>query len=73
MVDDSNDKTNFTEKLLLAERHVFRLCKSFANNSSVDIKLLRPRFFKIEHLRRYIRRLLETLVKTCFIINVKCT
>ena len=35
---DSNDETNFQHKSLLTDR-LLRLCKAFANNLSVDIKL----------------------------------
>ena len=38
MIDDSNDKTNFSHELLLTDRQVSSIRKAFANNSSVDIK-----------------------------------
>ena len=34
-----NNETNFPHKSLLPDRQVSNICKSFANNSSVDIKL----------------------------------
>ena len=34
-----DNETNFAHKLLLTDRLVLNLCKSFANNSSTDIKL----------------------------------
>ena len=37
MISDSNDETNFPNKLLLNDRQVSKLCKAFANNSSVNI------------------------------------
>ena len=39
VISDSNDKTNFPHKLLLANALVSKLCKAFANNSSANIKL----------------------------------
>ena len=38
MIGDSNDKTNFSHELLLTNRQVSSICKTFGNNSSVDIK-----------------------------------
>ena len=38
MVGDSNDKTNFPQKLLLTERQVSKVRKAFANGLSVTIK-----------------------------------
>ena len=34
-----NNETNFPHELLLTDRQVSSICKSFANNSSFDIKL----------------------------------
>ena len=39
MISDSNDETDFLHKLLLTDRQVVNIHKSFANNSSADIKL----------------------------------
>ena len=39
MICNPNDKNNFPHKLLLASTHVADPCKTFANNSSTDIKL----------------------------------
>ena len=36
---NSNDETNFPQKLLLTNRQVANLCKAFPNYSSTDIKL----------------------------------
>ena len=38
MIGDSNDKTNFPHESLLTNRQVSSTRKTFANNSSVDIK-----------------------------------
>ena len=37
MVDNSNDKTNFPDKLLSTDTQALRLCKAFANGSSTKI------------------------------------
>ena len=39
VVGDSNGENNFPHKLLLTDAQVSRLCKAFANGSSVNIKL----------------------------------
>ena len=39
VVSDSNGENNFPHKLLLTDAQVSRLCKAFANGSSVNIKL----------------------------------
>ena len=39
MVGSSNDETNFPQNLLLTDRHVSKLCKTFANNSSDNMRL----------------------------------
>ena len=41
VIDDSNDETIFTVKLLLTDRQVSRLRKAFVNKSSADIILQR--------------------------------
>ena len=39
MIGNSDDETSFLHKLLLTNQQVANLRKSFANNSSTDIKL----------------------------------
>ena len=39
MIGNSNDETNFPHNLLLTDRHVSQLCKTFASNSSDNMKL----------------------------------
>ena len=46
-VVDSNDETNFSPKLLLIDRQVSGLRKTFANNSSANIKLSKTQLSKI--------------------------
>ena len=58
MVGDSNDETNFEHKLLLSDKQVSRLCKTFfANNSSANIKLSK-KLPKIVKSVRFLSRLL---------------
>ena len=47
MIDNSDDKTNFTHTLLLTNRQVSNLRKFSANNSSTDIKLSKTQLSKI--------------------------
>ena len=47
---DSNDERNFPHKLLLTNTQVSKLCKSFANNSSANIKLSKTQLQKIVQL-----------------------
>ena len=39
MIGNSDDKTNFSQKLLLTNRQIANLRKAFANNLSANIKL----------------------------------
>ena len=39
VVGESNDENNFPHKLLLSNTQVSKLSKTFANNSSANIKL----------------------------------
>ena len=47
VIGNFNDQTNFPHKLLFINTQVSRLCKAFANNSSVNTKLLKTQLFKI--------------------------
>ena len=44
MIGNSDDETNFPHKLLLTNRQVANLRKTFANNSSANIKLSKTHF-----------------------------
>ena len=46
MIDNSDDETNFPQKLLLTNRQVTNLCNFFANNSSTDIKLSKAHYLR---------------------------
>ena len=57
------DETNFLHKLLLTNRQVANLRKAFANNSSIDIKLLKTQLSKLIQSRGFFGRLLSPLLK----------
>ena len=62
MIGDS--ETNFSHKLLLTDRQVASICKSFTNNSSTDIKLSKTLLSKMIQSRGFLSRLLGPLLKT---------
>ena len=47
MVGNSNDNTNFPHELLLTNRQVANICKTFAKNTSTDVKLLKTQLSKM--------------------------
>ena len=59
-----DNETNFPHKLLLTNRQVANLRKSFANNSSTDIKLSKTQLFKMIQSGGFLGRLLVPLLKT---------
>ena len=58
-----NNETNFPHELLLTDRQVSSLCKSFANNSSADIKLSKTQLSKMIQSGGFLSRLLGPLLK----------
>ena len=62
MIGDS--ETNFPHKLLLTNKQVADLRKSFANHSSTDIKLSKTQLSKMIQSGRFLGRLLGPLLKT---------
>ena len=62
MIGDS--ETNFPHKLLLTDRQVASLCKSFASHSSADIKLSKAQLSKMIQSGGFLGRLLGPLLKT---------
>ena len=64
MIGDSNDKTNFLHELLLTDRQVSRIRKTFANNSVVDIKISKTQLSKIIQSGGFLGKLLGPLLKT---------
>ena len=57
-------ETNFTDQFLLTNRQVANIRKAFANNSSIDIKLLKSQLSKMIQSGRFPCRLLGQLIKT---------
>ena len=64
MIGDSNDKTNFPHELLLTGRQVSSICKTFSNNSSVDIKFSKTQLSKMIQSGGFWGKLLGPLLKT---------
>ena len=62
MID--NNETNFPHELLLIDRQVWSLRKSFANNSSIDIKMSKTQLSKMIQSGGFLSRLLDHLPKT---------
>ena len=55
MIGNSDDKTNFPDKLLLlTNRQVANLCKAFANYLSTDIKLSKTQLPKTIQSGRFL-------------------
>ena len=59
-----NNETNFPHKLLLTDRQVSSLRKSFASHSSADIKLSKTQLSKMIQSGGFLGRLLDPLLKT---------
>ena len=59
-----DNETNFLHQLLLTNRQVTNICKAFANNSSIDIKLLKTNLSNMIQLGGFLGRLLSPLLKT---------
>ena len=55
IVWDSDDDNNFPHKLLLTNTKVSKLRKTFANNSSANVKLSQTQLHKIGQSRGFFR------------------
>ena len=64
MVGNSNDNTNFPHELLLTNRQVANIRKTFAKHSSTDIKLSKTQLSKMIESVGFLGRLLGPLLKT---------
>ena len=64
VVGDSYAENNFPHKLLLTNTQVSKLRKTFANNSSANIKLSKTQLHKIGQSGGFLGRLLGPLLKT---------
>ena len=64
MVGNLNDNTNFPHELLLTNRQVENIRKTFANLSSTDIKLSKTQLSKMIQSGGFLGKLLGSLLKT---------
>ena len=64
VIGNSDNETNFSHRLLLTNRQVANLRKTFANYLSSDIKLSKTQLSKMIQLGGSIGRLLSSLLKT---------
>ena len=63
MIGNCNDETNFPHKLLLTDRQVLSHHKSFANNSSANIKLSKTQLSMMIQSGGFLGKLLVPLLK----------
>ena len=59
-----DNETIFPRQLFLTNRQVANICKAFANNSSIDIKLSKTELSKMIQSGGFLSRLLSPLLKT---------
>ena len=64
MIGDTDDKINFPHELLLTDRQVANLHKTFANNLTANIKLSKTQLSKMIQSGEFVGRLLGPLLKT---------
>ena len=64
MISNSNDEIISPHKLLLTNKHVPNLCKGFANNLLVNIKLSKTKLSKKIQAGGLLSRLPRYLLKT---------
>ena len=68
-----DNETDFPHKLLLTDRQVSNLRKSFANNSSFDMKLSKTQLSKMIQSGGFLGRLHDpSITKNRITINKKC-
>ena len=67
-----DDEINFSHKLLLTNRQVSNLCKTFANHSLADIKLSKTQLSKMIQSGGFLGRLITwSITKNRITINKK--
>ena len=64
MIGNSDDETNFLQKLLITKRQVANLRKAFASHTSTDIKLSKTQLSKMIQSGVFLGRLLDPLLNT---------
>ena len=68
MIGNSDDETNFPQKLLLTNRKVTKLRKTFENYLLTDIKRPKTQLSKMIQSGTFLGRLLVLLLKTSLIL-----
>ena len=63
VISDSNDKINFTLKLLLTDTRVSRIRKAFTNNSSNNIKLSKTQLSKMVQSGGFIKYTADVVLR----------
>ena len=63
VIGDSNNETNFQNRLLLTDAQVLRLWKVFPNNSSANVKLSKTQLSNMVQLGEFSGKLLAPLLK----------
>ena len=71
LIGNSNDETNFPHKLLLTDTKVSRLCKVFANGSSVNLKFSETLLSKMIQPGEVPADLLEAILQAVLLIGVE--
>ena len=64
LIGNSNDETNFQQKLLLTDTQVSKICKAFANGSSANIKFSKTQLFKMTQSGGILGELLSSRKKS---------
>ena len=47
LIEHSNDETNFPHKIFLTDTQVLKICKTFANGSTANIKFSKTKLSKM--------------------------
>ena len=63
LIGNSNDETNFPHKLLLTDTQVSKICKTFANGSSANIKFSKNQLSKLRYFN--FRAKFQTAMVSC--------
>ena len=64
MISNSNNETNFPDKLLLTNKQVANLRRAFAKHTSANIKLSKTQLSKMIQSGGFLGRLLGPLLRT---------
>ena len=64
IIGGSNDEANFPHELLLTDKQISTVRKTFSNNSSTDIKFSKTQFSKMIQSGGFLGKLLGPLLKT---------